>query len=181
MGVEFTPFPKIPRLSRPCIITEKIDGTNASIYIAEDGTVKAASRSRWIEPAQDNHGFAGWVYENKDQLVKELGVGHHFGEWWGRGINRGYGATERYFSLFNTTRWEGAPLELCRVVPVLYHGPFSTGEVDSVLRLLAESGSRAMPGYDNPEGVVVFHMASRALFKKTIENDEAPKGIPCPA
>jgi hypothetical protein len=27
-----------------------------------------------------------------------------------------------------------------------------------------------------PEGIVVFHTASGALFKKTIEGDEKPKG-----
>ena len=33
----FTPFQKIPRLSREMIITEKIDGTNSCICITEDG------------------------------------------------------------------------------------------------------------------------------------------------
>ena len=32
----FTPMPKIARYSRLCTITEKIDGTNASIFISED-------------------------------------------------------------------------------------------------------------------------------------------------
>lgn len=31
--MKFQPFNKIPRLSRGCIITEKIDGTNASVII----------------------------------------------------------------------------------------------------------------------------------------------------
>ena len=36
--MEFKPFAKIPRWSKElAIITEKIDGTNASIYIKEDG------------------------------------------------------------------------------------------------------------------------------------------------
>jgi len=35
--MEFVSFPKIARLSRECVITEKIDGTNASIYIGNDG------------------------------------------------------------------------------------------------------------------------------------------------
>ncbi len=35
--MEFKEFPKIARLTRDCIITEKIDGTNASIYISENG------------------------------------------------------------------------------------------------------------------------------------------------
>ena len=31
--IPFTPFPKVARLYKPCVITEKIDGTNASITI----------------------------------------------------------------------------------------------------------------------------------------------------
>jgi hypothetical protein len=33
----FEKFPSIKRLSRDMIVTEKIDGTNASICITEDG------------------------------------------------------------------------------------------------------------------------------------------------
>ncbi len=36
MTVEtFVPFGKIPRLMRDCVITEKIDGTNASVDVDE--------------------------------------------------------------------------------------------------------------------------------------------------
>ena len=31
--------------------------------------------------------------------------GRHFGEWWGSGIQRGYGLDEKTFSLFNAYRW----------------------------------------------------------------------------
>ena len=77
--MEFKPFPKIPRLSRNCLVQEKIDGTNASIYIDESGsTIQAGSRTRWITPEDDNYGFARWVEENKSELFK-LGPAHHFG------------------------------------------------------------------------------------------------------
>lgn len=55
---DFEGFPKISRLSQSCVITEKLDGTNAQIWISEDGTVRAGSRNRWITPADDNYGFA---------------------------------------------------------------------------------------------------------------------------
>ena len=35
MATEFEPFPKIARMKREQIITEKIDGTNAQVYIRE--------------------------------------------------------------------------------------------------------------------------------------------------
>ena len=52
--IEFREFPKIPRMFRECVITEKIDGTNAQVIVTEDGRVAAASRSRLITPESDN-------------------------------------------------------------------------------------------------------------------------------
>ena len=88
--IEFEGFPKIARLSREAIITEKIDGTNAQIYIGEDGQIIAGSRTRWITPDSDNFGFARWGEQHRVELAA-LGPGRHFGEWWGSGIQRGYG------------------------------------------------------------------------------------------
>ena len=39
--LDFLPFQKRARLSREIIITEKIDGTSATVYIADDGAVAA--------------------------------------------------------------------------------------------------------------------------------------------
>src|SRR5687768_207065 len=85
----FQPFPKIARFSREIVITEKIDGTNAQVFIDESGNVIAGSRSRWITPQDDNFGFAKWVAENRIDLLG-LGPGRHYGEWWGLGVQRGY-------------------------------------------------------------------------------------------
>ncbi len=41
--MEFQDFPKIARLARDVIVTEKIDGTNAQVCIAEDGTLLAVA------------------------------------------------------------------------------------------------------------------------------------------
>ena len=174
---EFIPWPKMPRLFRECIITEKIDGTNACVYVREDGSVIAGSRTRWITPESDNFGFAAWVRDHADEL-RTLGVGRHFGEWWGSGIQRGYGFTngERFLSLFNTTKWENGGLPPCvRLVPVLYSGPFATDIVMRVKSVLREFGSNAAPGFMRPEGVVVFHTAANHCFKSTLEKDEERK------
>ena len=196
---EFVEFKKIPRLSRDMIITEKIDGTCGCIFIGEDGEFLVGSRTRWITPETDNHGFARWAYAHKDELVM-LGPGHHFGEWWGSGIQRGYGLLkgEKRLSLFNVTRWcmfglepqpipTGDPrtkkmqdvLPACvGLVPILYRGGlFSLIEVDAALRRLIEYGSAAAPGFMNPEGVVVYHVAGNVMFKKTILGDEGKHEI----
>ena len=210
--MEFRPFPSIPRLSRQCVITEKLDGTNASVHwVALEGfdsdapkTVLPAgdpdsfllyrmlvgSKNRLITPDDDNFGFAKWAYANVEELAK-LGPGSHYGEWWGQGIQRNYGLKEKRFSLFNTKRWrdplfdyvglpnmeakvQDAPA-CCSVVPILRVMNFCTNGVLSAMMDLAETGSRAAPGFHKPEGVVVYHTAVNWCFKKTFENDEEGK------
>ena len=180
--VDFVGFPKVPRLSRDIVVTEKLDGTNSQIYIPESISYTAVgvlvgSRNRWITPEDDNYGFCKWVYKNLDELVK-LGPGHHFGEWWGQGIQRGYGLKEKRFSLFNTSRWRDNPdlPSCCHVVPVLYEGPFDTNAIDTELHMLTHTGSKAEIGYMNPEGIMIFHTAANRYFKKTILNDDKHKG-----
>ena len=178
MPIEFQAFPKIPRLRREVVITEKIDGTNAAVIITEDGEIAAQSRSRLLTPGKttDNYGFAAWVQDNREELLR-LGPGRHFGEWYGQGIQRNYGLTERRFALFNTARWDPWSVltpPCCSVVPVLYTG--NLADVDEVVRVLREGGSCAVPGFMQPEGVVVYHTASRSLFKQLLDNDDTPKG-----
>jgi hypothetical protein len=190
---EFASFNKIARLSREMVITEKLDGTNAQILITETG-IFAGSRTRWITPDDDNHGFAAWVNEHSEEL-RQLGPGRHFGEWWGKKINRGYNLSDKRFSLFNTRRWHAygdspktyptqdpriskTTTELpqcCHLVPILYEGPFDTNFINSTLTLLGTTGSHAAPGFSEPEGIIIFHVASNALFKKTFKNDGVPK------
>jgi RNA ligase-like protein len=178
--MEFQDFPKMARWSRDIIITEKIDGTNAQVCIGEAGEFFVGSRTRWITPEDDNHGFARWAFENKDELMK-LGPGRHFGEWWGSGVQRGYGLTkgDKRFSLFNTSRWSDASVRpaCCHVVPVLYQGPMVNGVVDQYIEMLRATGSMAADGFMDPEGIVLFHTAANFGFKKTLKKDEVPKSL----
>jgi hypothetical protein len=200
---KFVPMPKIPRLRREVIVTEKIDGTNASVHIDEAGNVRAASRTRWITPEDDNFGFAAWVRDHEDEL-RLLGPGHHFGEWWGNGIQRNYGLRQgdRRFSLFNVGRWlldppspyASTPQLNVRalgvpgcvdVVPRLWQGTWDElgrdfhhaySVLDEILHQLRMHGSYAV-NYMNPEGIVVYHVAANQLFKVTLDNDDAPKSV----
>jgi hypothetical protein len=180
---EFVEFPKIARLSREIIVTEKIDGANGVIYVGDDGGVVAGSRSQWIttraKGGADNFSFASWAEQHADEL-RTLGPGRHYGEWWGSGIQRGYGLPkgEKRFSLFNAAKWSDDAVRpaCCHVVPVLYTGKFSTVEIDVCLALLGDGGSRAAPGFMKPEGVVIFHAQGNVGFKKTLEKDDEWKG-----
>jgi hypothetical protein len=221
--IEFKPWPKIARLNRDIVITEKIDGTNAAVGIVpacgiedpcnsclnllgEHMTVYAQSRTRLITPEKDNFGFARWVADHADVLRERLGPGLHFGEWWGNGIQRGYGLAngDRRFSLFNVARYggnaeDGEPLLLgidgdaVRTVPVLYEGPFDANwvggsdmtstrdvintPVTDAIWHLRTYGSMAAPGFMKPEGIVIYHTAASTMFKVTLEGDEKPKGV----
>lgn len=174
----FPKFPKIPRWLKPVFVTEKIDGTNGLIFIGED-YVSAGSRSRWIAPGkEDNFGFAGWVHKNENALVRVLGPGYHYGEWWGVGIQRGYDLDRRHFSLFNVGRWKedelraaDAPSALT-VVPTLRM--LSYPDSDFILEewdKLRDYGSVAAPGYMNAEGIMLYHSAANQYFKFPFESD----------
>lgn len=195
---EFEEFPKIPRLKKAISVTEKIDGTNAQVAIFEltspemldaagadpkvtvilrgpsvgdsPFAIYAGSRNRWIAPGDDNFGFAAWVREHAEELIA-MGPGRHFGEWYGRGIQSHYFLDHRRFALFNTNRWLNDPKlpACCSVVPLLAHG--EDVDVDAVMEDLRVNGSRAVPGFMAPEGVVVFHTASRQYYKRTFKMD----------
>lgn len=172
---EFEAFQSIPRLKRNCVITEKLDGTNAQILITDDGQVLAGSRNRWLTIEADNFGFARWVSDHADEL-RALGPGRHFGEWWGSGIQRRYGLTEKRFSMFNVGRWnwqtpESTPPGCVHLVPVLFEGAFNSTTVDDTLLALEVDGSKASPGFMKPEGIVIYLPAARSLFKVTLGDD----------
>lgn len=195
----FREFNKIPRLMRDIIVTEKIDGTNAQVYIVDKADpdslefgptlvtaetdaylMLAGSRTRYIKPGDDNFGFATWVKANADSLWA-LGPGRHFGEWWGSGIQRGYGLAkgERHWSLFNVSKWSdpASRPSCCGVVPTLYTGIFDMAHIDECLARLNAEGSMAAPGFKPAEGIVVYHTALGGYFKRTILNDATPKGL----
>lgn len=210
---EFVEWPKTRRLFRDIVVTEKLDGTNSAVHISRvpqmsatelpDETlfvlvdeviyaVTVQSRKRLIWPGKstDNFGFAAWVYDNAADLVRILGEGLHFGEWWGQGIQRGYGLDERRFSLFNEARWWAADEDGTSMnsraeqsdlvgqvdaVPTLYEGPFDETAIKVVLRELDEEGSFAAPGFMNPEGICVYHTQTRNVFKVTLDNQDAGK------
>jgi len=144
--------------------------------------VVAQSRKRIITPDDDNAGFARWTWDSSAHLANTLGPGTHFGEWWGKGIQRNYGLDHKRFSLFNTAKWGQVLNEWpdeygLAVVPTLYQGPFAEVEINEVLDELRTYGSVAAPFYDKPEGIVVYHSAANQVFKVLMENDELPKGL----
>ena len=189
--IEFVKWPSIGRMNQDMTITEKIDGTNGAIRFvpaqipgpvpdnalcflpADNMWLAVQSRSRFITPDDDNYGLAQWAWDNANGLYDVLGEGTHFGEWWGKGINRGYGLNERRFSLFNTKRWNenGENVPGLYSVPVLITCKFSQLTVVETLASLRIYGSVAEPGFMRPEGVVVYHHGIGEYMKVTLDHD----------
>lgn len=202
-------YPKwrsIPRLNRQWISTEKIDGTNGLIRIStypvnREGPLplnaivlpelgvylEVGSRNRWLSAEADNYGFYSWVRERARTLVTDLGVGHHYGEFYGKGIQRGYDLGSKRFALFNIVKFEAAARGLntfatpgLDVVPLLGTEDTFSGAaamVEEHLYELGKYGSILVEGFEKPEGLVVYHAKSDARFKVTLENDAHPKSV----
>lgn len=195
--MEFKAFPKIESLRKiEMTITQKIHGTNAQIFITErqsnliwlngveqvDPSVveiegkyydlRCGSRSRWIYPGDDNYGFAAFVHQHKEEFIRKLGPGQHFGEWAGPGINSGEGLSEKTLVLFDWWKFppeRELPIQTT-VVPVLYRGPLDLAMIEQVMNDLKTNGSKLMPGFMRPEGVVVDVLGHR--LKKVFQAEE---------
>lgn len=220
-GITFEGWPKTPRLNKAgsTIITEKIDGTNACVVIMPIGAVAAwgayaphyggvawvhdptrsdvmylvgaQSRNRLIYPSNDNAGFAQWVFDNADRLVELLGPGRHFGEWWGKGIQK-HKLDRKVFSLFNSHRWDKVSAQRPEweekaveigmdIVPVLYKGAFSNEAIQAQLDWLRKYGSMAASNWGltgHPaEGVIIYHQELKGSLKAFVDGDDTPKSL----
>jgi len=163
-------------------VDREFNGSTWTDYFTDAHAVFAQSRKQLLSVEKDNFGFAKWVATNADALVRRLGPGRHFGEWWGQGIQRRYGLDHKRFSLFNTRRHGdigvvGLDGGMLTVVPKLYEGPYADFDADWALKRLRAVGSLAAPGFMNPEGFILFHQAAGEMFKVTLEGDEAPKSL----
>lgn len=191
MDNEFKSFDEIKRWSKPrIVITQKIHGSNAQILIYQDEAgalqLKSGSRERWLFPGKttDNYGFAAFVESHKQEFIDKLGLGRHYGEWAGPGVNSGEGLTVKTFVLFNHGRPypNGLPPSTV-LVPVLYDSnselepelssrPDISADtiVNWVMTKLQLVGSSLAPGFMRPEGIVIELNGKR--YKKVFKPEE---------
>lgn len=164
MVIEFKKYPKTPRFNNlKYIVTEKLDGTNACIMINGEN-IEAASRNRKITSEDDNYGFAAWVEENRDELLK-LGEGYHYGEWVGKGINRGYGLDDRRFYIFGKYNKESLPNCIYQV-PNL--GSTDIQSIKFMEQRLLEHGSFINKDFKEVEGLILQDKFSGFRYKVII-------------
>ncbi len=172
--MEFKKFGKIKQLKNFRMhITQKIHGTNTHIYVYEENGLykaRAGARNRWIFPEDDHFGFAKFVDDNEKTLTEALGLGRHYGEWAGAGINSGEGLSEKKFFLFDWWRYPADKFHhQLSTVPLLYEGDFDLCKIDECMENLKVKGSH-IADYDKPEGVVV--MVGGERYKKTFSTEE---------
>lgn len=171
---DFVGWPSIQRLSSDIVtVTEKVDGSNGVIWVGPDKQVLAGSRNGWLLDGRENYGFAAWVAAHADTLWM-LGEGYHYGEWFGCGIQRGYGLPEKRFASFEYWRDD---LPICMLkVPLLYQGIYRNETLDEQIAILQRYGSKLVPDFMKPEGIVVQYRSAKGVkFKKFCENDLIPK------
>jgi hypothetical protein len=165
--------------------------------------VRAQSRKRIITPTNDNYGFAGWVWDNAEALANTLGMGYHYGEWYGEGIQGNpMGVAGRKWALFNTWHWarpenaialKNSGIPGITHVPVLHdeqtHGPADYMTIPDIMDNLYKwgdlvEGYRTHP-YANkmdshmvkePEGIIVWHRETQQKYKILLNNDSIHKG-----
>lgn len=180
----FPAYPKTKRLESETItISEKIDGTNGLIRVRThlDGTkdILAGSRSKWLftdgTKTWDNHGFGQWVRDNELELSK-LPDGDHYGEWYGRGINRNYGMKDRKFMLFNRERYVNLEeIPNCVELETVLFNNASIYGIDVVINGLEiemdEKGSTHVPGFDRPEGLILRFKLAGKVYKEIFSKD----------
>lgn len=203
--LEFEKFSSIGRLYREVTITEKIDGMNACIVIQECSgedlyrnalihtkampfnsfeprlfAVAVQSRKQFLTLDNDIQGLAAWVSEHAQELASALGPGRHYGEWWGKNIQRSYHQKRNWFSLFNTKRWNKdnvGHIDGLITVPVLYSGPYADWVNEMQLHKLETQGSFAAQEVDDreldfrAEGIVGWHTALDTYYKVTLDGD----------
>lgn len=75
-----------------CRCKMKLHGTNSAVRVLPNGTLFPQSRKRTLTLEKDNARFAAWVFENAGffrSLASQDGEVIVFGEWCGKGIQKG--------------------------------------------------------------------------------------------
>lgn len=173
-NLDFKKWPKIEQLVKcQLVITQKINGTNGQIEVMDSGALRIGSRTRYLGPGSDNFNFWSWCMDRKEKIAQSLGIGRHYGEFCGPGIQSGEGLTERTFVLFDHHRHTGKELpEGFRCVPVLFDGVVKDigWAINDSLARLKLHGSQLVPGFMHPEGIMA--QIGGARYKHVFEPEE---------
>ena len=173
---DFHAFPEVEHICKTHMrITQKVHGSNCQIYIyEEDGTkkLKVGTKNRWLSLDDDNYGVCKFVHDNAEFFL-QFSLGHHYGEWAGKGINSGEGMKERMLFLFsNPARYEGITFHPnVTFVPEMYNGVLDQSQIEYWMTFLKANGSFIVPGFMNVEGIIAEINGKR--YKKVFKKEES--------
>ena len=162
-------------------VPAKMDDYSGVTRRTEVWRVWAQNQTRPLSRHHDMSGLAAWVEDHARELVATLGPGVHSGTWWGYKIRRGYGLPvgDRRFSLFNTARWrylDGSQVPGLYCVPILWQGLLTPEGLVTPETLrhekLGMKESLAVPGYEHPQGVILYHHDGNMMFQYLFEGSK---------
>ena len=154
-------------LFRDVTISEKIDGTNAQVFVvAEDRGRRQPGRGlggslRKRTTSVSRRGSPIMLTSCASSAQDVISA-----EWYGRGIQRRYGLQDRRFALFNScTDGPRSARRAAAIVPVLTTRTMGADVVSECLETLRSGGSLARSGFHAPGGIVIYHHASGGMFR----------------
>ncbi|TVY09848.1 RNA ligase family protein [Paenibacillus cremeus] len=154
-----------------CLVFPKLDGTNASVWLDDEGNVKAGSRNRELSLDKDNAGFYAYILTNKniEAYLKKHPTHRLYGEFLVPHTIKTYREDAwRRFYIFDVTidkdeeHVEYIPYDIYK--PMLeefeldYIAPLvklKNGTYESFIKTLEQNNFLIKDGQGNGEGIVI--------------------------
>lgn len=177
-----------------CYVFPKIDGTNASVWLGDDGQIKAGSRTRELSRESDNAGFYAYIQTSEKLLrffSKYPGV-RLFGEWLVPHSLKTYeNSAWRKFYIFDTCREDGILIPYDEYQPMIHEFDldyipalkiFTNASVDDFRAYLEVNKFLIQENQGIGEGIVIKNYAyrnkyGRQVWAKMVTNDFKTKNL----
>jgi hypothetical protein len=181
-----------------CYVFPKIDGTNASVWLDDNGKVAAGSRNRTLSASEDNAGFYAWATTSKEiAACLEANPNHRlYGEWLVPHSLRTYkdDAWRKFYVFDVCTDADGENVNYLpypKYKPILdefginYIPPLAivvNATLESIIPLLEKNGFLIKDGAGAGEGVVIKNYEytnkyKRRTWAKIVTNEFKEKHI----
>lgn len=164
-----------------CYVFPKLDGTNASVWISDDGYLQAGSRNRHLSLEQDNAGFFNHIVEDQDvfSLLKAYPHWILYGEWLVPHSLKTYRdsawRTFYVFDVYDTNEGRylhydeyAATLDAHSVEYLTPLAVYNNVTYDNLLKELEKNNFLIKDGEGTGEGVVVKNYSFENRFGRTV-------------
>lgn len=177
-----------------CYVFPKIDGTNASVWLGDDGQIKAGSRTRELSRESDNAGFYTYVQTSEKLLgfFSKYPVVRLYGEWLVPHSLKTYeDSAWRKFYIFDTCREDGILIPYDEYLPMIQEFGldyipalkiFTNASVDDFRAYLEVNKFLIQENQGIGEGIVIKNYAyrnkyGRQVWAKMVTNDFKTKNL----